>query len=138
MTETQVIAVRSDLDIEADIQHLFAHYPPLAHDRHRIKVNVQEGVVTLVGYVKAPVSRHYALKNIPNVDGVKALKADNFYDDEMIRLEAGRKVPSGVQVIVEYGAIILAGSLPTGTTADVLVQVMSKVPGVHKVVVAFK
>lgn len=138
MSEPEMLFIRSDEDIAADIQRLFVHYPPLSHDRHRIKVSVSNGSVLLSGNVKAPISRRYALMNIPKIEGVVSVNADQLYDDESIRLEAGRRVPIGVQVIVEYGAVILAGNLPEGIQAETLADAVSQVPGVHRVITSFQ
>jgi osmotically-inducible protein OsmY len=131
------VATRPDVDIVEDIEDLMMHYPPAAHDRHRIHVSAEDGVVTLSGYTKAPVTRSYLLEHIKNVSGVKAVQAKAFYDDESLRLSIGRIVPTGVQVMVEYGAAILAGKLPAGVNEAQVETKVGAVPGVHKVVLAF-
>jgi osmotically-inducible protein OsmY len=133
-----MIAVnRPDVDVVEDIHNLIVNYPPAAHDRHHVQVSVQAGIVTLSGYVTTPITRSYLLQHIKEVEGVRDIHHENFYDDESIRLSIGRIVPTGVQVVVVYGGVILAGKLPQGVSEGQLETKVSAVPGVHKVVLAF-
>lgn len=125
---------RPDIDIEADIHAHMMAYPPLSHDRHRVHVSVEAGVVSVRGYVKTPPTARYLLAAIGRVDGVKAVISSDFHDDETIRLEAGRVTPMGVFVNVEYGAVVLAGRLPEGMDIETLVRQVGTVTGVHRVV----
>lgn len=125
---------RSDIDIEADIHARMTDYPPLSHDRHRVHISVEDGVVTVRGYVKTPPTARFLLAAIGRVDGVKAIISSDFHDDETIRLEVGRMIPMGIFVNVEYGALILAGQLPKAMTIETLVERVGRVPGVHRVV----
>jgi len=138
MAHGQMVSTRPDIDIEQDIRDFIAHYPPLSHDRHRVRVSAKDGKVTVAGYVKSRATRHYLLEHLPTIDGVRSVKDKEFFDDETIRIEAGRIVPVGVQVIVEYGAVVLAGRLPEGVREGDLAKKVNKILGVHKVVAAFK
>lgn len=128
---------RPDVDIHADIQHLETQYPPLVNDRHKVDFTVQDGVVTVSGYVKTVPTYNYLLNNLAQIPGVKQVIADNFYSDEGIRRHAGGAVPFGVQVRVEYGAIVLTGDLPEDTTVETVVDNLRMVQGVRRVVTAF-
>jgi osmotically-inducible protein OsmY len=139
MKEPTNAVSRPDVDIEADIEHLIAHYPPLVKDRHSFKTLVQNGVVTVSGHVQTPITRSYLLKNLPLVPGVTDVKSDYLYSDETIRLEASRLIPVGVVLgRVQYGSVVLTGTLPDGTTADALVSQIRNVPGVKQVFTDFE
>jgi hypothetical protein len=138
MAETNVLTDRPDIDIEADIRDLIIHYPPAAHDRNRFDVSVNAGNVTLKGYVQSPVTHHYLLENVPSVAGVTAVSADEFCDDETIRIEVGQLVPPGVQVNIDYGRVILTGKLPPGMKEIDVVRQLASVHGIWKIITAFK
>ena len=134
MAETTVAKVHSDLDISAGIQRVMQDsYPPLMHDRHRLEVEVNEGKVKVSGHVKVPHTASYLEQHVLAVPGVKSVNLKAVYNDEDIRRDVGRVVPPGIQIIVEYGAVVLAGELPTGTKAETLVKAVAKVKGVHRV-----
>lgn len=138
MAHPEMVSARPDVDIEEDIRDLIAHYPPLSHDRHRVKVSARGGKLTVAGYVKSRATRHYLLEHLPDIDGVSSVNDKEFFDDETIRIEAGRIVPPGVQVNVEYGAVILSGRLPTDVKEADVVKKIKIIPGAHRVVTAFK
>jgi osmotically-inducible protein OsmY len=138
MGETRTTAVRPDPDIEADIHRLMITYPPLAHDRHRVDIAVQDGAVTVSGHVKALPTYHYLLNNLSTVPGVKLVNADGFYNDEALRREVGRIVPYGIVVVMEYGAVILAGKLPEEFSIEDLVKEVALIPGVHRVITSLR
>lgn len=125
---------RSDTSIESDIHRvLHGNYPPLKHDRHRIKAEVVDGVITLTGYVRTQPTFAYLMQQLNQIPGVQAVRATQFFNDEAIRLSVGHVVPMGVQVNVEYGAVILTGKLPEGMTVEDVVKQVGLVPGVHRV-----
>lgn len=138
MAETTVSERRDDLDILEDIDHLIAHYPPLMKDRHAIKCSIKEGFVTVSGHTQSPNTRRYFLDNLPLVDGVTGVNADQFFDDETIRLDAGRSLPFGVRVgKVQYGVVILTGELPEGANATDITTPIQQIPGVQRVLMSF-
>jgi osmotically-inducible protein OsmY len=137
MANPNVKAARSDSQIQSAINKLMKSYPPLAHDRHRIQTTVADGTVTITGYVKAMPTYTYVRNNLSRLNGIQQIDAKEFFNDEALRLDIGRAVPSGVQVVVEYGAVILAGKLPAGTTAEDVVRKVALVPGVHRVLTTF-
>jgi|FLYN01.1.fsa_nt_gi osmotically-inducible protein OsmY len=131
--------LRPDIDIIEDIEDLIAHYPPTMRDRHHIHIGAQAGAVTVSGYVKSPNTRSFLLENIPLVIGVRSVHADELYDDESIRLDVGKLIEPGVMFAnVEYGTVVLSGRLPPGKTAEEYVRQVAQVPGVRRVVTAFK
>lgn len=138
MKESNNAVLRPDVDIEGDIEHLIAHYPPLVKDRHSFKIQVENGVVIVSGHVQTPITRSYLLKNLPLIPGVVDVKSDYLYADETIRLEAARLIPVGVVLArVQYGSVVLSGTLPKGMTADALVSQIKSVPGVKQVITSF-
>ncbi len=132
-------AVRPDVDIIEDIEDRIAHYPPTMRDRRHIQVSSQGGLVTLKGNVKTPNTRSVLLETLPQVEGVKEVSADELYDDESIRLDVGRMIEPGVMFAnIEYGVVVLSGRLPSGKSAEEIVRQVAQVPGVRRVVTAFK
>lgn len=130
-------SIRPDIDIEEEIHDLMMTYPPLAHDRHRLHIDVQNGGVIVKGYLKALPTLEYLLNRIEQVEGVKSIESSQLYNDETIRLQVGRVIPPGVFANLEYGAVILSGKLPEGITTEALVRNVGHVAGVHRVITSF-
>jgi osmotically-inducible protein OsmY len=129
---------RPDIDIQADIDRVITHYPPLQKDRHAIQTRVENGVVTVSGHVQTPITRRYLLTQLPTVPDVKSVNADQFFDDETIRIEAGSDIPVGVILgKVYYGTAVLSGQLPPDTTAEEVAKRVANVVGVKRVVTDF-
>ncbi|MFW5692049.1 MAG: BON domain-containing protein [Chloroflexota bacterium] len=137
MAETKEKAPRSDAQIEAEVQRVLHSYPPLVHDRHRLTITVNDGMLKVSGYVKSVPTYHYLRENLTRIEGVREVDANELYDDENIRRDVGQVVPYGVQVIVEYGAVILAGQLNEDAAVEDLVRKVALVPGVHRVLTTF-
>lgn len=126
---------RPDLDIEEDIQNFIAHYPPLNHDRKHLHIEIVNGVVTVRGHVQTPNTKHYLIENLQKIEGVAQVQTDDLHDDETLRLEAGRIVPPGIQVSVDFGVIVLTGRSTDPNRTDLAVaEQLARLPGVKKVV----
>jgi hypothetical protein len=139
MTETHPTALRADLDILEDIEHLIAQYPPSRKDQHSIHVQVKDGHVTLTGHVQTPNTRRYLLDLLPGVSGVQSFDAEQFFDDESIRLDVGKVLPMGAQLArIQYGTVILSGKLADGQNAEGVVARVGAVPGVTRVITDFR
>ncbi|HEX2906808.1 MAG TPA: BON domain-containing protein [Phototrophicaceae bacterium] len=139
MEQPKVSLKRHDLDIQAEVDRLKLSYPPLTKDRHSVHVQVTEGIVKISGHVQTPNTRQYFLNTVPSVPGVVAVDASELFDDESIRLEAGQRLPDGVNVgRSQYGNLVLVGKLPTGTTESEIVGRVARVQGVRRVVAAFE
>lgn len=138
MTEAQPSTKRPDIDIERAIHNLYTRYPPMMHDRHRVKLQVEDGEVTVSGHIKSKITYQLLLQNLPTVAGISAIHADKLYNDETIRFQVGRSVPVGMLVTVEYGAVVLSGRLPDDTNIEALVAQIAKVPGVNRVLTTFQ
>lgn len=137
MTAPTISRERPTVDILEDVGHVFHSYAPLLHDRSRITVSFDNGTVKAVGYTKTAQSRDIFAREAAKIDGVSAVDVSELYDDDTFRLEAGDLVPFGVYVFVSYGAVVLTGRLPEGTTAEALVAEINKLPGVRKVIPNF-
>ncbi|MBC8170769.1 MAG: hypothetical protein H7X77_03830, partial [Anaerolineae bacterium] len=93
MAITSTTTQRPDIDIEADLQELLMHYPPLTHDRHRLRYTVQDGHITLAGHVLSRVTHHYLVNNLPLLTGAQSVDTSQLYQDEDIRLNVGQLMP---------------------------------------------
>lgn len=134
---TQATTTRPDVDIEADIHRLMQHYGPLINDRHRIHIGIHEGTVTVSGYVKTQTTANYFLNSVQRIEGVKAIDHAAFFVDELIRREVGHVVPPGVTVYVEYGTVVLNGTLADDVDTEAVVGDVVQVAGVSRVLTQF-
>lgn len=137
--QTQTPTARPDVDIHEDLQRLLttASYAPLMHDRHKVQLTVHDGVVQVQGHVKVSTTRRFLLGHLERIAGVRQVVVDHFYDDESIRREVARITAGTLQIMVDYGVVILAGTLPDGVTAETLAAQVSAIPGVTHVVTTF-
>ena len=123
--------IRTDADIQAEIDHIIRMYPPLTHDRPFLDVTVANRQITASGYTRTAITRRYlenALKKIPDVTKVNT---SGLYSDDQIRLAVGQKMPAGVNCNVLYGGVVL--TIPDGVAAAKLVKAAQKIPGVRVV-----
>ncbi len=135
MSEIQPITtVRPDLDIREDVISIIVKYPPLAADRFHIDVEVVDGEVILKGHAATPINRNYLIDFAAMVEGVKSIDSRQFYDDESLRLAAGRLVARGTNVNVRSGIVLLSCS-SSESNIDAVAQSVAALPGVIKVVV---
>lgn len=138
MVQVDVEAHRPDIDIQADIERNMLNYPPLAKDRHSVRIQVNDGIVKLIGHVQTPNTRQFFLNAVPTVEGVVSVDGSDLFDDESIRLEVGRLLPVGLNVgRSQYGNVVLVGRLPDGANADEVKAKVRQVPGVRQVIAAF-
>lgn len=128
---------RQDVDILDAVHSLIAKYPPLAADRHHLRVSVLTGVVMVEGHVKTPITRQYLIERVAAVDGVRGISAESLFDDETIRLEVGSRLPDGVLANPVYGVMVLSGKLPAGMTDADVARLAAGIPGVTRVVANF-
>jgi len=130
-TVTQV-QTRPDVDIAAEIRSFIRDFDPVKQSRDFFTFDVQDGVVTLAGNVRAKVAHRVLVDYLSNeVDGITQLIADDLHDDETMRLNLGHALPRGVMVRVNYGSVVLAGQLPEGEDVDALIERIKDVPGVR-------
>jgi osmotically-inducible protein OsmY len=137
MAETQLLNPRPDIDVETEIQNkILQGYPPMLNDRHHVDITVSNGRVTLSGHVKTPMTRRFVLSKLERISGVTSIDASALYDDETIRLQAGKVIPSGVLVTSNYGTVILAGK-PGNVSPSEIARRIAQITGVKQVVTAF-
>ncbi len=120
-------------DIAEDIAALIRRFPPLSQSRHWFTCEVADGAVTLRGNIKSAIARRVLLDNVPDIPGVVAVHADDLHSDEDLRRQIGRLVPPGVLVQVDFGRVILSGSLPPRRKPESLIRRIEKVQGVRRV-----
>lgn len=125
---------RNDQFIHDDIRRAIINYPPTANDRLNFNYSVIDGIVYLSGYVRTEPTATYLINQIQMTDGVIGLETDGFYTDEGLRFEVGRVIPFGVQVRVEYGNVILAGRALDKVDMSAVLQAVSQVKGVQRVI----
>lgn len=136
-TESQTTSAVPDIDIHDEVNNVITRYPPLAADRHQIRVLVNNGIVYVGGHVKSRPSARYLLDAIARINGVRGVNGNALYDEETLRIEVGRVLPVGVLANTRYGTVILSGRLPEGVTHDDLAARLSTIPGVERVVSNF-
>ncbi|RMF82051.1 MAG: BON domain-containing protein, partial [Chloroflexi bacterium] len=131
--------VREDADLVEDVQHLIATYPPATMDRDYLFVEAKDGVVTLRGHTHSRITRRYLEDQVPRLPFVRDVNVDELYDDDTLRLQIGRATPAGVQVAqIYYGRVVLAGKVPEGYDEAHIVEKVAAIPGVVKVLTAFR
>ena len=60
-------ASRPDMDIEADVEDIIVHYPPLMNDRHHLNVHVEDGAVTVTGHTRSAITREYLVDAVNKI-----------------------------------------------------------------------
>ena len=138
MIEAQTPVTRADADIAAEIEDVIVRYPPLAHDRNHLHVDVRNGMATISGHLRTYNTRDFLLQALESIDGLRGADTSYLHIDDGIRIAVGRVIPVGVFANAEYGTVVLSGELPDGTTVDELVSRVGAVPGVRRVIIALR
>ncbi|MEO0564460.1 MAG: BON domain-containing protein [Chloroflexota bacterium] len=138
MAETTQKQARPDIDILSDLPDVIETYPPLAHDRSRMTITVEGGVITATGNVKTAGTRDIFERRAAEIDGVQGVNVRGLHDDDTIRLAAGAATPYGVRVAVSYGAVVLTGERPTDAKLAQMTKKVEKIAGVRKVIPNFR
>jgi osmotically-inducible protein OsmY len=133
MMEQTASAIRPAEDIAEDIAALIRSYPPLAQSRHWFTWDVAEGVVTLRGNIKSAIAQRVLLDNAPHIPGVIRVDADDLHNDEDLRLKLASLLPPGIGVRVDYGRVLVSGTLPPRHKAEALIKRLEKTAGVRRV-----
>ncbi|HVO44257.1 MAG TPA: hypothetical protein VMT34_16635, partial [Aggregatilineales bacterium] len=105
-------ASRPDMDIEEDITVSLRNFAPLRTARGFLSYQSTNGHVKISGNVGSPQSKIVLLDFVQKIPGVIDSDMNDLHDDEEIRLNVGQLVPPGVLVSVQFGTVILSGSLP--------------------------
>lgn len=128
---TQVEKIRPDEDILEDIREFVRGYDPLKRDREYFEYISENGYVTLIGHTRSTKARRVLVDNVPDIEGVLSVDASQLYDDETLRLDIGKVLPIGTFIRVNYGSVVITGSLPEDVDAGALVENVQAVPGVR-------
>lgn len=130
-------ATRPDLDLVDDIDTLIVRYPPLKADRKHLHFFIKDGVITVSGHLRTAITRRYLLERLPLLPGVRAVLADALYDDETLQRDAGRMIAAqhadGALANVQYGVVIVTGTLPAGHGADEFAARLAEILGVVRI-----
>lgn len=132
---TQSSTIRPDMDIDDDVAGIIVRYPPLATDRHHIRVNVENGVVYLSGHTTTPINRRYLVDRVAALPGVVGISDEALFDDVSISLATGQAIPKGVIANSYYGTVVLSGKAPADV--DSVAMRVAQIPGVVRVVTMF-
>lgn len=131
--EEVVQTYRPAEDIAEDVAALIRSYPPLVQSRPWLHYSVEDGVVTLKGHVNSAITQRVLLDNLPRIPGVVQVDAAELHNDEDVRLAVAALLPLGVAMHVNYGFVLLTGTLPPRRKAEPLIARVEKVPGVRQV-----
>jgi hyperosmotically inducible protein len=110
--------------------------------RSPVEVSVEDGVVTLRGWVLSDVMRRVVIGAAEATPGARRVIVDQLYDDSNLRLAVGRAlaaVPllsrqSNIYVSCYQGMVTLAGQVSDEEERDVALQAAASVEGVRSVV----
>ncbi|MDZ4766536.1 MAG: BON domain-containing protein [Chloroflexota bacterium] len=127
--------VRPDSELLDDFGQLIIDYPPLRQDRRRINVTANQGVISVTGHVRTPITMRYLLDRLAQIEGVRGVTAAALYDDESLQRAAGRVLGGvdGVVANVIYGIVILTGKLDDSEHVAELAAQIAQIPGVVEV-----
>lgn len=128
---TVVAKIRPDEDILEDIREFVRGYDPLKRDREHFECTSVNGHVSLKGHTRSAKSRRVLVDNVPDVPGVVSMDASQLYDDETLRFDVGKVLPHGTFVRVNYGSVVITGTLPAGTDAHAVIEAVKSVEGVR-------
>jgi hypothetical protein len=96
-------------------------------------------VVTASGHVQTPITRRYFFERAIEIPGVVDVNVETLYDDENLRLDIGKVLPPGVRAArIQYGGVVLTGSLPPDTGEETVVNQIKTIPGVQQVITTFR
>lgn len=133
------VKTRPDEDILEDIREFIRGYDPLKRDRDHLQYTSDKGHVVLIGHTRTTKSRRVLVDNVPDIPGVVSVDSAHLYDDESLRFEVGKVLPRGTFVRVNYGTVVITGTLPKGVEEKAVIEAVKAVPGVRadKVVTEF-
>lgn len=123
--------IQPDEDILEDIREFIRGYDPLKRDREHFDYTSVNGHVTLVGHTRSAKSRRVLVDNVPDVPGVMTMDASQLYDDETLRFDVGKVLPHGTFIRVNFGSVVITGTLPSGADANAVVEAVKAIEGVR-------
>lgn len=137
MSNHPVAEVRTDQDILEDLHTLVRTYDPLKISRPFLRFEVHNGYVKVIGHVSSARTEHLFSQEILKVEGVAAVNIDDLFDDETLRFEIGKLLPTGTRIRINHGHVVLTGFKPTDKTVEELMNDVGEMPGVQSVITQF-
>ncbi len=145
MVEETVVMdeVLTDDELRERVYYVLNHtYPPLRELLLPIAVEVEDGVVTLKGWVRTPAMKHMATKLALEVPGVKDVRNQLIADDELERevalaLERDPALEDdfpGIFVDALAGAVTLWGHVSSEENKARAQEIAQSIHGVRKVI----
>jgi osmotically-inducible protein OsmY len=107
-----------------------------------VEVGVEDGTVTLRGWVLSDVMRRVVIGVVEAMPGARRVIADQLYDDTNLRLAVGRALAadpllsrqSNIYVSCYQGMVTLAGQVEDEEESNMALQAAANVAGVRSVV----
>lgn len=130
--------------LKQSVEEALQAYSPLRTSRPEITLTVDDGVVTLSGYVSSTSIKGMAAILAGSVGGVREVVNDLLADPELERSVAlalaqdERTRPLSIRVRSEVGYVQLQGQVPSEEAAEAAVEIARKVNGPKQVVSALK
>ena len=130
-----------DHDILVEVRDRLYKYDPIREIGAPIGIVVQDGVVTLTGWVRALSHKKRAAQLAAEVAGVQEVRNQIFCDDELVPATARALAEDprtahdfpGVQVSSYLGRVVLSGYVASQEEWDIADDVVARVPGVRSV-----
>jgi len=106
-------------------------------------VSVQDGIVTLTGTVGSMIMKRIIVDEVSRLPGVRAVQANEFYDDTSLQLVVARALASNpsthladdqVYIHVHHGRVVLTGRVSSSAKREAIEETAAAVPGVRGVV----
>ena len=130
--------------LKQSIEDALQAYSPLRTSRSEISVRVDDGQVTLSGYVPSTSMQRMAALLAGNVEGVNEVVNELVADPDLERSVAvalaadERTRPWPIRVRSEIGCVQLQGQAPDEATLQAALDVARKVKGPRQIVNALK
>ncbi len=132
-------AARSDAALRQAVLRELRREPILHPFRQTFAVEVQDGVATLRGYVKAPAQAKVAEQRALEVPGVAGVRNELIVDEELEARVAGALLaaPQTHDALVTaeswLGCVTLTGRAPTEEAKQHATEIARSIPGVREV-----
>ena len=135
---------QSDGRIRATILDALRRYTPLRRTYAQVDVSVQDGIVTLTGTVGSIVMKRVIVGEVSRLPGVRAVQADELYDDTSLQLAVAQTLGSNpsmciavneqVYIHIHHGRVVLTGRVFSSAKREAIEETAVAVPGVRSVV----
>ena len=129
------VPMRSDIDIEDDINASLRDFSPLKAARFFFQIRSTNGSIRVRGNSGSPQAKRVLLEYIRKTRGVSEIDMSDLHDDESLRLNIGSFLPEDILVTVQYGSVVLISKLPDGNR-EILKRVRS-LAGIRRVVMSY-